>query len=251
MRLLVVSDLHIAGEADPLYFSLLSFLREQPKTGDTVVLAGDTFDLFIGSKAIYRSRYREFFEELRHAGERGVKLHYIEGNHDFNIRKAFVGIPGMTIHPHHVIVELHGKKFFVAHGDTVDPSDYGYRVLRLFLRSPIIKFFVALMPGEVIDWIGRTGSRRSSKTKPRNPTQLPIKRLEHVRKAYRNYAAERLSQGYDFVVLGHCHDLDQMQFFIGERRGQYVNVGYPRIHKSFLSWTAGDDKIHREALPLC
>jgi hypothetical protein len=49
--------------------------------------------------------------------------------------------------------------------------------------------------------------------------------------------------------MGHCHDLDEKTFKIGSRIGQYVNVGYPRVHGSLLSWKEGEEKIGREKLP--
>jgi UDP-2,3-diacylglucosamine hydrolase len=249
VRFLVVSDLHVWGPDDPVYHSLLTLLRERVGAGDTLVLAGDVFDLFVGAKALFAERYADFLKALREAGERGARIHYIEGNHDFLIRRAFAGIAGLQTHPHHVRIEMEGKRFFVAHGDTVDRSDYGYRALRLFFRSPVMKAFVALAPGKLIDRIGKGSSARSRARNPVLPAQLPADRIERLRKAYRNYAAERLTEGYDYVVLGHCHDLDEMRFQIGGRPGQYVNVGYPRVHGSFLSWAPGDEVIQREAMP--
>jgi hypothetical protein len=58
-----------------------------------------------------------------------------------------------------------------------------------------------------------------------------------------------VAEGYDYVVMGHCHDLDEMSFKVGERVGQYVNVGYPPVHGSYLSWSPGDEKIMRERMP--
>jgi UDP-2,3-diacylglucosamine hydrolase len=248
VRLIVVSDLHVRGEEDPLYHSLLSLLATAG-AGDTVVLAGDVFDLFVGNKALFRDRYAEFAAALQDAGERGARMHYIEGNHDFLIRRAFGGIRGLTIHPHHVSIQLQGKRFFFAHGDTVDRRDYGYRALRTFFRSPVMKALVAVAPGEWLDAFGKKSSGLSSRAKPRRPEELPIERAERLRKAYRSYAAEKLGEGYDFVVLGHCHDLDEMKFRIGEREGQYVNVGYPRVHQSFLLWEPAEGAIRRVPLP--
>jgi UDP-2,3-diacylglucosamine hydrolase len=249
MSLYVVSDLHIWGPEDPVYASLLSLLRNGAKAGDTLVLAGDLFDLFVGRKRIYLERYTGFFEELKAAGSRGVRIHYIEGNHDFLIRRAFSDIPGFQVHSHDVKIELNGKRFFVAHGDTVDRTDYGYRALRMFFRSPVMKALVAAAPGKWLDQIGNKSSQTSRKRKPLLPKELPIEKMEYLRKIYRSFAAERLSEGYDFVVLGHCHDLDEMRFSIGGRTGQYVNVGYPRVHGSYLAWSEGDNELHREPLP--
>ena len=161
----------------------------------------------------------------------------------------FGKIPGLVVHRREFELELAGRRFFFAHGDLVDRKDYGYLALRAFFRSPLMRAFVAVMPGGVIDWIGHSSSRASSGAKPRLPAQLPQGRLEYLRNIYRSYAAERLAHGCDYVVMGHCHDLDEKSFVIGGRSGQYVNVGYPRAHGSFLSWAPGDENIQREKLP--
>jgi UDP-2,3-diacylglucosamine hydrolase len=252
MSILIVSDLHITSskdEQDPLYPSLIRLVRDRCQPGDTLILAGDVFDVFVGNKPLYLKRYQEFFQEIHAADARGVCVHYIEGNHDFLMRTAFKGTPGVKIHDHELVIQDSGQKFFIAHGDTVDRKDYGYRALRLFFRSPAMKALAASLPGEVVDRIGQFGSQRSRSKKPAEPAHLPTHRMERLRNLYRSYAAEKLKQGYDYVVLGHCHDLDEMSFQIGERRGQYINVGYPRAHGSFLFWSSGEPKIYREKLP--
>ena len=249
MPLYAVSDLHIRGTDDPLYRSLLLLLRDRACPGDTVVLAGDLFDLFVGNKKIFRERYHEFLEVAGAAGQRGVRIHYIEGNHDFQLKGVFFKIPGIVIHAREFEIELGGKRFFFSHGDLVDQKDYGYRALRFFFRSIIMRTFIAVLPDAWIEWIGQTSSRRSSQAKPRLPSALPADRLQYLRNTYRSFAADRLAHGADYVVMGHCHDLDEKCFVIDGRPGQYVNVGYPRVHGSFLSWSPGDEKIARERLP--
>jgi len=249
VSLYIVSDLHIWGPQDPLYSSLLALLRERAFKGDIIVLAGDIFDLLVGDKEIFYRKYQEFLETMADAGQRGIQIHYIEGNHDFLFQKLFQNMAGVTVHNRDLKVEIEGKKFFLAHGDLVDPHDYGYMILRALFRSIFMRLFVALMPGLWLDNFGRFLSRRSRMSNKLLPSQLPLERREHLRKLYRNFAAERMTEGYDFVVMGHCHDLDEMHFKIGSRHGQYINVGFPRVHGSFLCWTPGEGKMHREKLP--
>jgi UDP-2,3-diacylglucosamine hydrolase len=249
MALLVISDLHILGPHDPLYASLLKLIRERASSGDTLVLAGDVFDLFVGNKNIFLERYSAFVEALEDAGRRGVQIHYIEGNHDFLIRGAFGAIPGVRVHNEDVSLDLGGRRFFISHGDTFDRADYGYRALRIFYRSALMKGIVQVVPGRWLDWYGKAHSKQSRASKPILASGLPIERRERLRKVYRSAAAELLAEGYDFVVAGHCHDLDEMEFTIAGRWGQYVNVGYPRAHGSYLSWSPGEPKIQREKLP--
>ncbi len=249
MNLFIVSDLHISGPKDPLYSSLLSLLQHRAGSGDKVILAGDLFDLFVGNKAVFTERYADFLMAIDAAGHRGVEIHYIEGNHDFLIHRAFQRLKGITIHSLDVSFEIEGKRFYIAHGDLVDRRDYGYRFLRGFFRSPIMRALVVLVPGRFLDQVGQSSSKRSRKGKPILAASLPTHRMQYLRKIYRSFAAERLCQGYDFVVMGHCHDLDEMHFNVGGRRGQYINVGFPRVHGSFLTWSPGEEKIHREKLP--
>lgn len=245
MSVIAVSDLHIWGPDDPLYHSLLTLLNERVFPGDTVVLAGDLFDLFVGNKLVFINQYSAFIEALKKAGDRGATIHYIEGNHDFLLKKAFTSTKNVYVHPDQVKLEIAGKKFYFTHGDLVDPKDYGYRLLRMFFRSPIMKGLVSIAPGKWLEKFGNLSSRQSRQSH----SQLPHDRIEPLRKTFRNYAAEQIAQGSDFVVMGHCHDLDEMSFMVGNRKGQYVNIGFPRIHGSFLSWAPGEDKIQREKLP--
>jgi UDP-2,3-diacylglucosamine hydrolase len=245
MSIYIVSDLHIRDQADPLLDHLLNWV-DQAQKGDHLILAGDLFDLFIGNKQVFRSRYGSFIDALRRAGDRGVKSIYIEGNHDFQIGSVFRGIPGFEMTSSEVRLEVSGKKFYIAHGDQVDRSDYKYLAWRLFTRSPLMKSVIAIAPGSWVDSLGKKSSQKSRQTKPLLPSDLPRTARDELRKTYRNFAADRLLQGYDFVVLGHCHDLDEMCFSIGDRSGQYVNVGYPRIHDTYLAWSPGESKIRRE-----
>jgi UDP-2,3-diacylglucosamine hydrolase len=249
MSLFVLSDLHIWGADDPIYRSLLEVIKNKAVKGDTLVLAGDVFELFVGDKPIFTERYREFIDELSAAEKRGVKIHYIEGNHDFLMKKVFEAHPGIRIHPKEFSEEMGGKRFYFAHGDLVDRTDYSYLALRIFLRSPLMKALVGITPGSLLDRIGNRSSQLSQKKNQRLPARLSTEKIQGLRKMYRSFAAEQLNQGYDFVVMGHCHDLDEMCFMIGGRQGQYMNVGFPRVHGSFLSWTPGEEKITREPLP--
>ncbi len=247
MKLLVLSDLHIRDDADPLYASLLQVLGTAGEE-DVVVLAGDVFDLFVGNKAVFRERYTAFFEQMKALAARGVKTHYIEGNHDFQL-KGVMRQAGIPLHEEEVTLKLEALSFYIAHGDLVDRSDWGYLAARIFYRSWFFRLFVALMPGTFIDWLGRTLSGISRGRKPLLSSELPIEKRERLRTIYRSFAAEKLAQGFDIVVLGHCHDLDEMEFQIEGRRGHYANMGYPRAHGSYLVWQPGDSKIQRTALP--
>lgn len=246
MRLSVISDLHIRNPQEPTYGALLKLVREAA-SGDQVVLAGDIFDLFVGNKKVFVERYADFLKAISEASSRGVQVHYIEGNHDFLLKRA---LRDVYVHATQVSLEAGGKRFLIVHGDLVNQEDYFYRFMRVMFRSPLMKFLVTALPGSWLDAIGRNSSQYSRGKNPVLPSGMPADRVEHLRKIYRSFAAEKIAQGADYVVAGHCHDLDEMTFSVGGRIGQYINVGFPPLHGSYVTWQPGDEKMRREKFPL-
>lgn len=245
-----MSDLHINDDRDPIYRIVLNFLESEISTDDTVVFAGDIFDVFVGSKRIFIDRYRDFFHLLEKMSARGIKIYYIEGNHDFILKKSLPDCENVHWSPKEVQLNLDGKSFFISHGDQVNGKDIAYLLLRLFFRSPLMQAMVFLTPDTWFDWYGKKHSRYSRERKPLLPEMLCAEKLEELRKMYRNFAVEKMREGFDFVVMGHCHDLDEMRFQISGRSTQYINMGYPKVHRSILKWTASEGFIIRKNLPI-
>lgn len=249
-RLIYLSDLHVRSAEDPSYHRLLKALTDAraatPKA--VIVLGGDVFDLFVGALPVFLRRYAEFLALVREMAREGFEIHYIEGNHDFLLKRVFADEPRIRIHPREHVLALDGKSFYLAHGDLVDRADWGYLFLRAFFRGPLIRFMVRFCPGEWLEKLGAF-SARHSKGRPGGtaytPAGMPAKQIERLRTVYRSFASEKIRAGHDFVILGHCHDLDQMRFRIGERGAHYMNAGFPPIHGSYVAWESGSDELER------
>jgi len=244
MKVLFLSDLHIVDDRDPLYLAFLSVLRGPFESGDRVVLAGDIFDLFVGNKEIFKKRYHEFLSALRSLSDQGVQVDYIEGNHDFQLSDVYALIPRVSIHDDAVDFTVDEKRFYVSHGDLANAKDYSYLALRSFYRSAPSRWMIKRVPDFFLEQVGKI-SGRLSKIKNRqkgNATQA-------LRLPYHAAAEKLFDRGYDYVVMGHCHDLDGFESQRAHRKHQYVNVGLPRFHKSYLIWKSGDPVISRTPLP--
>ncbi len=247
MQIVAISDLHISDAQDPLYARLLKVLSPaQWAKDDVLILLGDIFDLYVGHLKAFETRYSEFHATLQTLLSQGVEIHYVQGNHDFFLEKTFAPHPSgnrVHIHDSHTELSREGKSFHFAHGDLVNPGDYGYRALRTFFRSIPMRLFVTQGPERWVMGFGEFSSRKSAGHTPRLPS---AERLSQLRAHYHRAARELWDQGANFVVMGHCHDLDEKIEKPGSRA--YWNIGFPRTHGSYLRWRSGEAGFERVPL---
>jgi UDP-2,3-diacylglucosamine hydrolase len=253
MKVVVISDIHIRGSDDPLYAALLAMIEREIGPGDSLVLGGDIFDFFVGRQPSLIRRYEKFFALLRAKARSGARIDYIEGNHDFHLRSTFASLfpeeESIRVHSAEVVLPLSGgRKIYVAHGDLVDREDRGYLALRAFFRSPFIRLVAATLPDPWVQRIGEGSSDASRRKNPRRPEDYGPRGVAELRKKYRAFSEAKFLEGFSAVVLGHCHDLDGCDFSREGRTGQYMNVGYPPAHRSYVICD-GEGRLRRESLP--
>ncbi len=232
-RIIVLSDLHLWGPEDPLYRALLNFIDDKLRPDDKFFLVGDVFDLFIGNKSVFRERYYELISRIRGLGSRGVEVYYIEGNHDFQIESVFDDCPHVHLYADTIHYEFDGRKILFCHGDRINWKDWSYQIFRAFTRNLFTQCVIEAVPGPFIDKIGSTMSKASRGSH--------YEASEQVVTMFRNYACDKISKGYDFVIMGHSHHMDDMRFRVAGHEGQYLNCGYPRKDRRYLELNQGQD----------
>lgn len=230
----MLSDLHIWGTEDPLYRALIRFLKEELKSGDTLFIVGDLFDIFIGSKQVFIDKYQELIGLMvRLSNDKSVDIYYLEGNHDFLLSGVFGDAKGISVLSRAFQYKWNNRIIYFCHGDEVNPKDYKYKFWKFILHNPITKAIIALAPGKFVDQVG---VKLSAASRSYNPQVT-----DHTIRLFRNYACEQIKKGQSFVVMGHSHHCDDIKFQCGDHFGQYVNVGFPRKDKRYIE-IGTDDK---------
>lgn len=224
MRVFFLSDLHLRSGTDDASRRFARFLREVPAAGDTLILGGDIFDLFVGNKPVFRRKFAEVLAALGALAGRGARVYYLEGNHDFHVRGVFQGEPGLEVLTDEFSLDLHGKQILVSHGDLIDPDDHGYRLLRKVTRHPLFRAFVGIFPGA---WINAIGNASSKKSREYNHTDAGGEAgRARLRKLYLDFARAKVAEGFDHVLVGHSHLRDQVVIETPDKTGEYVNLGF-------------------------
>jgi UDP-2,3-diacylglucosamine hydrolase len=130
-----LADAHLRGRSDPNQQALVEFLHRDPIPGGLVIL-GDLFDFLAGHNRVAAEAYRPVLEAFRP----WAPVHYLEGNHDFDLAESLFGPGTVVIHAGPVTLQLGGLRLRLLHGDRTSPSDLGTRILRRLLQSSPVRF---------------------------------------------------------------------------------------------------------------
>lgn len=198
MRALFLADAHLCKPSDPNYRAMLAFLEEQRGKTELLILLGDIFEFWIG-KATVIDDYIPLVEALERMSQQGTKLVYVEGNHDFHLGPVFTQRLQCQVLPDGGSIDLDGKKIFLAHGDLANPDDSGYRHLRKFLRSGLIRTLLRIVPNSLTMAIANRGSYESRKSSGERRSRWP------AREILKPYAETILAAGHQAIVTGHYH----------------------------------------------
>ncbi len=254
-RIVIISDLHL-GNGDPIEsFSrqderLCRFLKEDAAAADTLVIAGDGFDLAQAFKMerILRA-HPEVFVTLRDLAQR-MPVYYLQGNHDGTAADLAPALPLRYADALEV-----GDGIRIEHGHRLDPRNQpgdhhafvGARIhacLERVIRSPVRipmrrHYYWSTRLGHWLFY--RYGQYRAAKARVHRALGQEAQAARCL--SFLNYwgqgewgdnhallaavPAELAAAPYHTLVCGHSHEAALIRF----REGTYVNTG---------SWTYGD-----------
>ena len=223
-RACFVSDLHIAAPEDSRAQLLLQLLRSLPgpEAVSHLFLLGDIFDLWLADHRYFIDRYRAIVAELERLRDAGVDIHYFEGNHDLHLEKYWAGRLGLTVHDGPVELDLAGRRLRLEHGDQMDPDDRGYRFLRWFLRTPVLRFVIHHLPGNIA---ARIGQRASATSRSYTSETKTISAADAVRKIRAHARKVHAETPFDLLISGHVHVRDDYAGETANGPFRSVNLG--------------------------
>ncbi len=236
-KLYILSDLHLWSDEDPLALKFIELMKNTLRPGDYLFLVGDVFDVFVGAKAMFIERYNNILKALYQLKERNITVYFIEGNHDFHLENLFENHSHIRLFDNKLHFEWNAKSFLFTHGDTINWRDFGYVTLRALLRNILTQCLVDIAPSKLVDFVAQKLSYQrhgSADTATRVENRALHSTNDNTQKIFKNFACDQIMRGYDFVIIGHSHEFENMKFQFDNRVGQYINCGYPRKHKRYF-----------------
>lgn len=234
MRTIFIADAHLKGLDDPNQKTLCLFL-ETLKDIDKLVILGDLFEFWTGYNEILENNYAPVLSQFKRLAKSGIKIIYVEGNHDFSVAPFFKEILGGEVYTDSADISMDGKRFFLAHGDIVEHS-IAYKAWRGLLRSPLLNIIIKITPPSFVWKV----AIRLAKTSRNN-----YKRSITIDNLQREFAKEKIRQGFDIVILAHSHFPEVAEEAVENRKGLYANPGDWIREFSYLVYENGRIRLER------
>ncbi|TWI69878.1 UDP-2,3-diacylglucosamine hydrolase [Pseudoduganella lurida] len=134
--ILFISDLHLQADRPALTEAFLRFVHERAVAARQLYLLGDLFEYWAGDDDLADPFHQQIVAALRGLAEAGTELFWIAGNRDFLVGAAFAAAARLTLLPETWVIEDHGRRIVLVHGDAQCTDDVKYMAFRAQVREP-------------------------------------------------------------------------------------------------------------------
>lgn len=216
--IVVISDVHL-GTYGCHAKELIKYLKSiKPKQ---VVLNGDIIDIWQFSKRYWPKSHMKVVKLLMEWIAKGVKVHYITGNHDEMLRK-FVGFQlGSFSIVNKLVLNVHGKKAWIFHGDVFDVTMQHSKWLA---KLGAIGYDTLILLNRGVNFcykkLGRGPVSMSKKIK--NGVKSAVKFINNFEQTAADIAIEN---EFDYVICGHIHQPEIKIIKTDNGSVKYLNSG--------------------------
>jgi UDP-2,3-diacylglucosamine hydrolase len=218
MPVLFISDLHLSPERPAISRAFLVFLQERAAKASALYILGDLFEAWIGDDDP-SDLSLEIQAALRTLSDSGVPLYIQQGNRDFMLGKRFAANTGAKMLGDEAIIQHHGHRALVMHGDSLCTDDVDYQRFRRKARNPVYRWILAHLPirrrqNMAADWRAKSMAANSNKA-----SAIMDVNKEAV-------AAVMAKHGVDILIHGHTHrpDRHRIDNVLGNLDGQSERI---------------------------
>lgn len=189
---------------------LVRFLDEIKDKAEAVYFLGDMFDFWFEYRNVVPKGFTRFLGKVSELTDMGVEVHFFIGNHDIWAFDYLEKECGCIMHRHEMTTEIHGKTFFLAHGDGMGDPDPKFKYIRAIFHSPFCQRVFRWLHPDLGVQFGLNWAK-NSRLKRKDGKEPPYKGEQNEELVC--FAKEYLREhpDIDFFLFGHRHiELDLM-----------------------------------------
>ncbi|MCH7536234.1 MAG: UDP-2,3-diacylglucosamine diphosphatase [Proteobacteria bacterium] len=239
MTTLFISDLHLEAGRPEIGVQFLDFLSGEARDADTLYILGDLFEVWLGDDDP-NPYYAGMKAAIRELVDSGIPVFFMHGNRDFMIGDEFATETGVTILQDPELIDLHGEKVLLSHGDALCTDDVEYQRFRAMTRNPE---WQAMMLAKTIQ------ERIAHALEARQGSVEHGKSLDDEITDVNQGAVEALirKHGVDILLHGHTHRPAIHEVRLGDRTATRIVLGDWFEQGSVVRWDENGPRL--ETMP--
>lgn len=133
---LFISDLHLCASRPQITTTFLHFLKNTANNAKALYILGDLFEYWAGDDDLEDAHHQTIIAAFRKLADSGVNIYFMHGNRDFLIAEAFCKAAKISLLQDPTLINLHGKRALLSHGDDLCTDDAAYQTFRRQVRDP-------------------------------------------------------------------------------------------------------------------
>lgn len=180
------------------------FLETLPPQTKELFLLGDIFDFWYEYKMVIPRGFTRTLGALASLVDRGVKVHFFNGNHDIWTYGYFRDELGLIMEEQPAVFELSGKRFCMGHGDGLDPKDRGYKLMNWGFKNRFLQVLFSAIHPRWAFGMGHAWSKHNRLTK--GESYKFRGEVEPLVKFSNDFQSRRSNgEKIDYFIFGHYH----------------------------------------------
>lgn len=240
-----ISDVHLGLKSfNPKRreVAFASFLNSLPESTSSIYFLGDLFDFWYEYKYVIPRGFTRVLGAMSALADRGVKLYFIRGNHDFWTYNYLQDEVGVEVLEEMSTIKIANRVFCLAHGDELTNSKSHLFLKRLFKNRTAQKLFSALHPR----WAFALASKWSNHNRLSRGVVGDFKKMSRVMQE-RAFLFEQ-SREVDYFIFGHLHATGSAQ----TPKGATLFILGEWIHGcQYLVYDSKEDRIEWQQAAMC
>ena len=208
MHSIFISDLHLSPERPHINQVFFDFAARIAARAESVYILGDLFDYWVGDDNLADPFNASVADALKRLSGKGVALNFMHGNRDVLVGQAFAARCGARVLPDPTLIDLHGTRTLLMHGDTLCTDDVKYQRFRSFARSSVYQRLFLFLPLAVRRRL--MGRMRAGSEKHKQGTSPEIMDVAPatVESVLREHGYPRMIHGHTHRPARHLHTVD-------------------------------------------
>ncbi|MCG9074419.1 UDP-2,3-diacylglucosamine diphosphatase, partial [Laribacter hongkongensis] len=202
---LILADLHLSADTPAFNDAFLRLLNAAAGQIDALYLLGDIFEVWLGDDD--PAPFPRSIISALHRFATSTPVYVMHGNRDFLLGPRFARESGATLLADPTLVELHGHRYLLSHGDLLCTDDIAYQRFRRTIRQPWRQWLLRHLPLALRQRIGQRLRQQSRTAKNDKPLYIMDASTDEVGRWLLEHAGSTLIHGHTHRPGHHRHVL--------------------------------------------